>query len=260
MVIAYVERKTGKTYEQLMRQRLFEPLGMTTAGIDDHMASEGKVDAPWGHRQSNGKTVPVAPDHHSPINGRQPVGGGYCSMEDMGKFLALHLEGARGRGRLLKPETLRVLHTAAPGGGFAPGWSTEHPGWANGKVLAHSGSTGIYLAICWVVLDEGYAMFVGTNAAGELGADEALSEVFRYLTTRVHSGDAARLELAAVAQSRPLPPTPDVFLDSLTPARATVGYSTFQVGKAGDGKPLMLDGDVFGAAWASTRRRRSSTT
>ena len=88
-------------------------------------------------------------------------------------------------------------------------------------------------------------MFVGTNAAGEPRADEALSEVFRYLTTRVHSGDAARLELAAVARSRPLPPTPDVLLDSLAPARATVGFSTFQVGKAGDGKPLMVDGDVF---------------
>ncbi len=245
VVMAYVERKTGKTYEQLMRDRLFAPLGMTTAGIADHMAFEGKVDAPWGHRQSNGKTNPVAPDHHSPINGRQPVGGGYCSMTDLGRFLAFHLEGARGRGRLLRPETFGVLQTAAPGGGFAPGWSTEHPDWAKGKVLAHSGSTGIYLAICWVVPEEGYALCVGTNAAGEPRADEALGETFHYLTTRVHRGDANRLELATAARSRPVPPTPDVRVDGLTPVRATVGYSTFQVGKAGDGKPLLLDGDVF---------------
>ena len=165
--MAHVERKTRKTYEQLMLERLFRPLGMTTAGIADHMASEGKVDAPWGHHQSNGKTIPVPPDHHSPINGRQPVGGGYCSMIDMGKFLAFHIDGARGRGRLLRPETVRVLQTAAPGGNFAPGWSIEYPGWAEGKVLSHTGSIGIYLAMCWIALDEGYGLCVGTNAAGE---------------------------------------------------------------------------------------------
>jgi D-alanyl-D-alanine carboxypeptidase len=149
VVMAYIEKKTKKTYEQLMQDRLFWPLGMTTAGFADHMASEGKVDAPWGHRQENGKTTPIPPDHHSPVNGRQPVGGAYCSMIDLGKFLALHLQGARGRGELLKPETFQVLQTAAPGGNFAPGWSTEHPGWADPegeKVLSHSGSIGTHLA------------------------------------------------------------------------------------------------------------------
>ncbi len=112
VVMADIEKKTKKTYEHLMRDRLFRPLGMTTAGIADHMASEGKIDAPWGHRQANGKTTPVEPDHHSPVNGRQPVGGVYCSMADLGKFLALHLQGARGQGRLLKPQTFQVLQTA----------------------------------------------------------------------------------------------------------------------------------------------------
>ena len=47
------------------------------------------------------------------------------------------------------------------------------------------------------------------------------------------------------ARSRPVPPTPDVRLDELIPVRATVGFSAFRVGRAGDGKPLRLDGDVF---------------
>lgn len=245
VVMSYIERKTGKTYDQLMYERLFKPLGMTTAGIADHMASEGNVDAPWGHRQTDGKTVPAEPDHHSPVNGRQPVGGVYCSMADLGRFLAFQLQGARGHGRLLKPETFERLQTAVPGSGFAPGWSTERPDWAQGVVLAHSGSIGIHVAICWVVPEENYALCVGTNAAGEPRADKALGEVHRFLTARIHNGDVTRTKLTAAGRPRPVPVKPDVWLDDLTPVQKSVGFGKFQVGKTGEGDPLVLDGDVY---------------
>ena len=249
VVMAYIERRTGKTYERLMQERVFGPLGMTTAGFADHMASEGKVDAPWGHRQANGKTTPINPDHHSPVNGRQPVGGAYCSMIDLGKFLAFHLQGARGRGKLLKPETFQVLQTAAPGGSFAPGWSIEHPDWTEPegeKVLAHNGSIGMYVAACWVVPGENFALCVGTNAAGDpRQSDDALGEVFRYLTTRIHHGDATADKLGASGQP-PLPqPAPDVWLDTLTPVVATVGWGKFQVNHTDENSPLVLEGDVY---------------
>lgn len=244
-VIAYIERKTRKSYEQLMQERLFRPLGMTTAGISDHMASEGKIDAPWGHRQSNGQTEPVPPDRHSPVNGLQPVGGGYCSIADLGKFLAWHLDGARGRARLLRPETFGVLQAAAPGGHFAPGWAVEYGGWGEGKTLAHNGSTGIYLATCGIAVDEGYGLCVGTNAAGEPRADEALGEVLRYLTLRVNHGPRRRLLREVPAWKPPVPPKPDVYLDELVPLRATVGFASFHVGQSADGTPLKLDGDVY---------------
>ena len=219
LVIAYIERQTKKTYEQLMQDRVFRPLGMTTAGFADHMASEGQVDAPWGHRQANGKTIPIKPDHHSPVNGRQPVGGAYCSMVDLGKFLAFHLQGARGRGKLLKPETFQVLQTAAPGGSFAPGWSTEHPDWAEPegeRCSSHSGSIGTHTAMCWVVPGENFALCVGTNAGGDpRQADDALVDVFRYLAARIHHGDAAAEKLGASSQPPPVNAMPDVWLDTL---------------------------------------------
>ncbi len=245
VAVSYIERKTRKQYEQLMRNRLFRPLGMKTAGIDDHMAAEGKANAPWGHRQDRGKTKPIEPDHHSPINGRQPVGGAYCSMPDLGRFLLFQLQGARGESRLIKAETFAVLQTAVPGGNFAPGWSVETPDWAKGKVLAHSGSTGIHVAICWVVPEENYAVAVGTNAAGEPRADEALAEVFRYLTTRVHHNDAASPKLAPVAGVKPVPPAPEIWLDDLKPSQARVGFGEFHVGKTDNGKSLVLDGDAY---------------
>ncbi len=86
---------------------------------------------------------------------------------------------------------------------------------------------------------------MGTNAAGEPRADEALGDVFRYLTTRVHHGDVAADQLTAPGHAHPIPPAPDVWLDTLNPVRATVGYGKFQVGKTGEGQPLVLDGSVF---------------
>jgi CubicO group peptidase (beta-lactamase class C family) len=249
VVIAYIERKMKKTYEQLMQERVFWPLGMTTAGFGDHMASEGEVDAPWGHRETNRKTTPIEPDHHSPVNGREPVGGAFCSMIDFGKFLAFHLQGSRGRGELLKPGTFRVLHTAAPGGNFAPGWSIEYPDWAEpekGLVLSHTGSIGTHVAMCWVVPWENYALCVGTNAGGDpKQADEALGDIFRYLLARIHHGDAAAEKLGASSQPPPPLPTPDVWLNSLTPVVATVGWGKFSVNQTDVPTPLVLDGDVY---------------
>ena len=249
VVMAYIERKTKKTYEQLMQDRVFGPLGMTTAGFADHMASEGKVDAPWGHRQSNGKTTPIKPDHHSPVNGRQPVGGAYCSMVDFGKFLAFHLQGARGRGELLKPETFQVLQTAAPGGSFrragAPSIPTG-PSPREKRCSPTPGASARILAMCWVVPGENYALCVGTNAGGDpRQADDALVDVFRYLVARIHHGDAAAEKLGASSQPPPVNAMPDVWLDTLTPLVATMGWGKFQVNQTGERMPLILDGDVY---------------
>src|SRR5204863_2339905 len=43
-----LEKATGKTWEDLLRSMLFEPLGMTTAGFGAPATVE-KVDQPWGH-------------------------------------------------------------------------------------------------------------------------------------------------------------------------------------------------------------------
>ncbi|MBA4031459.1 MAG: hypothetical protein C0478_11310 [Planctomyces sp.] len=250
VVMSFIERKVGKSYEQLMHERLFNPLGMTTAGIADHMASEGKVDAPWGHRQENGKTIPREPDHHSPVNGRQPVGGVFVSMPDMGKYLAFQLSGARGRGELLKPETFKRLQTSAPGTGFGPGWIVGRTGEVEGPALIHNGSIGIHVATCWVVPNEDFAIAAGTNAAGEPRADEALDTVMKFLILQTHR----RLAEGAVdrkssgkrpVKANPVPPRADVWLDSLKPVEATVGYGKFEVGTRDGGSPLMINGDRF---------------
>ncbi len=85
------EQVTGQSWETLMRRRLFEPLGMTSAGFGSP-GRPGTVSEPWGHRVSGGQVRPTQQDN-APAMG--PAGTVHCSIPDWGKFAALHLAGAR---------------------------------------------------------------------------------------------------------------------------------------------------------------------
>jgi len=51
------EQVTGLSWESLMKQRLFDPLGMTSAGFGEPDAHTS-TDQPWGHSGSEGKWQP----------------------------------------------------------------------------------------------------------------------------------------------------------------------------------------------------------
>jgi CubicO group peptidase (beta-lactamase class C family) len=131
-----------------MQQLLFKPLGMTHAGFGC-MASEGKIDGPWGHVLEGNQIKPIPPDRNQALQARAPVGRNvHCSIIDLARFAALHVEGGRGKSKFLQPTTFTKLHTAEPNSNFAPGWATEHQDWSKGIVLAHNGSIGQNYAVC----------------------------------------------------------------------------------------------------------------
>ena len=126
------ERAAGSPWEDLMRRRVFGPLGMASAGFGPP-GTRGKVDHAWGHRAS-GNLVEAVHDDNSPAMG--PAGTVHCSMRDWGKFASFHLRGSLGGVRLVKPETLKALHTPGPGEEYVGGWQVV-PGRsiASGDVL-----------------------------------------------------------------------------------------------------------------------------
>src|SRR5690606_5130445 len=72
---AMLEKVTGRDYETLMRQRLFEPLGMDTAGFGSP-GTPGKVDQPWGHMQGL-SPIPLRSDNPPAI---APAARVHCSL------------------------------------------------------------------------------------------------------------------------------------------------------------------------------------
>src|SRR5579871_265205 len=142
---AMCEQATGKAWEDLMRELLFRPLGMTTAGFGPP-GKAGAVDQPWGHQvEDKKKPVPLAPnadaDNPAVI---APAGTVHCSVGDWARYARLHLGGGPG---LLKPETLRKLHTARTGEDYAYGWQLL----GGGKILIHDGSNGFWYAVIWLM-------------------------------------------------------------------------------------------------------------
>lgn len=174
------ETVTGKSWETLMRERLFEPLEMTTAGFGSP-AQSGMVDQPWGHRGSGDEVRPTLQDN-APVLG--PAASVHCSVPDWAKFAALHLGGERGRPRLLKPETFRTLHTPPPGFDYAGGWMVGDRSWAAGRVLTHNGSNRFFFSSIWLAPARDIAILVATNQGDEscqAACDQSVEALVRSL-------------------------------------------------------------------------------
>jgi CubicO group peptidase (beta-lactamase class C family) len=58
---AMLERVTGRTWEELIVERVFEPLGLKSAGLGPQ-STLGRVDAPLGHEARDGQVHPHAAD------------------------------------------------------------------------------------------------------------------------------------------------------------------------------------------------------
>jgi CubicO group peptidase (beta-lactamase class C family) len=175
---AMLERAGGASWEELMRARLFEPLGMTSAGFGP---PDALPDQPSGH-SANG--APAREADNPPIYG--PAGTVHCSLTDWGRFVAAHLDAGRSDRALLTPATFARLHTP-PAGDYALGWGVTARAWAGegegpGPVLTHAGSNTRWYAVVWAAPERGFAVLAATNCAGERASkacDEAAWALIR---------------------------------------------------------------------------------
>jgi CubicO group peptidase (beta-lactamase class C family) len=94
-----IERVSGRTWEELVGERVFAPLGLRTAGLGCQ-ASLGQVDAPLPHELVDGRTKPflAGPNcDNPPILG--PAGIAHMSVLDFARWAGWNAgEGRRGPG------------------------------------------------------------------------------------------------------------------------------------------------------------------
>ena len=185
-----IEERLDRPWEEVLCDRLFAPLGMTSAGFGAP-STVGNVDQPWGHKVAEDGTVePVAPGLHADNPAAIGPGGTvHCRIGDLAKYAAWQLAGARGEGRLLHPETFERLHTPfASDSEYALGWiATERP-WGGGTVLTHAGSNTMFYAVIWIAPEKDFAIVVCTNLGGdtaEKATDTAASALIRVARSAV---------------------------------------------------------------------------
>lgn len=162
VVGAMLERVTGSSWETTIRERLFKPLAMTSAGFGPP-SKPNMLDQPWGHVFADGHYKPRYGDNPPALG---PAGTVHCSIADYLKFADFHASGGRRPAGLLAPELVEKLHTPPTGATYAMGWGTGKRGWAKGAVLTHAGSNTMNYFIVWIAPNIEFSVAAAANAAG----------------------------------------------------------------------------------------------
>lgn len=164
-----LERVTNRTFEQLMEQELWAPLGVTAAGWGP--AGTG-TDQPAGHvRDANGVRRVVLPgdpfSDNPPLYG--PAGRAHMSVRDWARFTQALLRAESGRDTpVLSAAGWRALtrgHVATGSGsdGYGFGLGVTSRTWAGGRTLSHDGTNLKHYAVTWIAPERGVAFLVATN-------------------------------------------------------------------------------------------------
>jgi CubicO group peptidase (beta-lactamase class C family) len=176
---AIIEERAGATWERLVSERLFAPLGMKTAGVGWPNARDAR--GPWGHVERDGVLAPTAPDDPYRLPAWcAPAGDLSMSLPDLARFARAHLRGLDGREPLLRAETFRAMHTRRLRSGL---------GWGVTKLLGHepvstfSGSAGTFVAMIALVHDSDLGFVVAANAA-DASTEGMVKTVLKELVAR----------------------------------------------------------------------------
>lgn len=168
-----LERVFDSDWEDSMQKALFTPLGIKSAGFGG-TGTPGKIDQPWPHGK-NGKPMPTNGPRmdNPPVLG--PAGTVHMSLPDWSIWIAEHLAGATGRGKLLPAAGYARLHTAArEGAPYACGWLALERHWG-GRVLTHQGSNTMNYSVAWLAPEKDFALLACTNQGSD-SARKALDE------------------------------------------------------------------------------------
>ena len=162
MAGAMLERASGKTWEDLMREMLFTPLGMQSCGFGPP-PQQGGVDNPWGHQRSDSGFVAYNLDN-PPYLG--PAGTVHCTLQDYARFALLHMR----KDKLLSKASFEKLQSPPAGETYALGWIVVPRGWAGGRALNHNGSNTTNYFCVWLAPTRGFGVIIATNLGGDVAA------------------------------------------------------------------------------------------
>lgn len=172
---AIAERLTGVAYEQLIVDRLFSPLGMTSVGWGA-AGTPGQEDEPWQHyidASGNHVAVPPGPFADNPPV-MSPAGRAHMAIGDWALWIRAVLRAEAGQSSLWTSSTAKMLTTPAVSvdvnDGYALGWFTTNRSWAapTGRTLDHTGSNTKNFASAWLAPDGGFGVIVVTNQGGDV--------------------------------------------------------------------------------------------
>ena len=172
-----VERITGKSWEDAVRERIFAPLGMTSANFsvaDSQKAPDFAL--PYEEREDKVQRL-----EFRNITNVGPAGSINASVEDLAAWMRVHLNGGKlGDKKILNASTVADLHTPVMEtgrrispldpdvipGGYALGWFTDT--YRGFRRVQHGGNIDGFSALVVLVPQQkvGVAILVNMNGSG----------------------------------------------------------------------------------------------
>ena len=154
---AMLEARMKTSWETLIHQHVFEPLGMSSAGIGAP-GTPGALDQPVGHAKGFFRLRPHPPGSSVTDNPAAlgPAGRVHASAADVLHYLNAH----RDRTDFLSTDSWRRLHTPPFGGDYALGWVVRDDG------LWHNGSNTLWYAEAYFSPQTKVSAFAAANVAG----------------------------------------------------------------------------------------------
>jgi CubicO group peptidase (beta-lactamase class C family) len=177
-----MERVSGKSWEENVRQMLFEPLDLRSArfGFPPSNLTTAVVS---GHGTAAfGRTVPdKSPNKYGEPPFGSPGGFLYCSVPDLLRYVDFHIQGANANSKLLSRDSFARLHTPVENQHFALGWEVEVTRDAQGKFLErsiyHGGASGGDRSNMWFCPESRTGTVIVYNHGGDDKAD-AYRDIF----------------------------------------------------------------------------------
>jgi CubicO group peptidase (beta-lactamase class C family) len=178
---AVIESASGMSWDDFLRRRIFEPLGMTRS-VTTLADAESKDNRAMPHGRLN-DTLRVSGNSYA--DGIGPAGSVWSSVADMSKWVRFLLDSGRVNGRpLLTSATWTELFrpaTILPGGGrgtpaqrmskphfrtYALGWFQQD--YQGRQVDFHTGSLTGMIAINGLIREEGIGVYILSNTSTEI--------------------------------------------------------------------------------------------
>ena len=160
------ERRTGRSWEALTQEEVFEPLGMKSAGFGRPWSKE-RPHEPRSHvKGKDGYELEPEGRPGGPSLALAAAGAVHCSIRDFAKFASHELAAAQGKNRLIKPAT-------------AKRWQEIRRGDKPGEVLSFFGGSPSISAGCMLWPDKDLAAVTAINAGAPGDACKAILEAAR---------------------------------------------------------------------------------
>ncbi len=157
LLASICEIVANKTWESQLREVIFKPLKMKSAGIG--WPTNVNPAFPEGHDE-NGKIQDTKEYFLGPYI--QPSGDIHCSMRDLAKYAIAHLKGLNGEDTFISSNAIKEIHKFTKTNNYAGGWMSEEK---EGKVIYfHPGSAGTYFSYIAIDPKSNSAFVIAANS------------------------------------------------------------------------------------------------